>query len=98
MKLEGFEELLDEKYSSYLNGVDFFMDKFDSIVINEFEECSIKAERDSLTARLNKKLDGIGGVTYCFGKMEAYHDVTKILRRFVEEMMKTRETGYGYKA
>lgn len=84
----------NEQYSSYLDGISYVLDKFETIVADEAIKKFNEAIDKGCAARHEHNDDGWHGFYRYFGEQRAYEETMILFRKFIDDLKKQRENGY----
>ncbi|MDT3388635.1 MAG: hypothetical protein LIR46_12885 [Bacteroidota bacterium] len=84
----------DNEYSSYLDGISYILDKFDSIIVDNIVEKFRQAIDKGATALKEKNMDGLDGYYYSLGEQHAYDEMCIIIKKFTKDLKEQRCVGF----
>ena len=94
--MNNINTLMDDigKYSSYLDGISYMLDKFETIIVDEVIKKFNETRINAINSKQEGQLDGSDGFYYYLGKQTAYEETMCLIKDFTKELKKQRKTGF----
>lgn len=84
----------ENEYSSYLDGIAYVLDKFDSIVVDSVIEKFDEATEKCYNAKHENKYSGLDGFHRYLGEQRAYEEIMILMKKFTKDLREQSKTCY----